>query len=91
VKSTRIFTTSRSITDSTTLAVPFSGNQCQKSHLRILYTKYRPMSLTRYTSTHWLPTIAISAIPTLLTRSSSAPLMVMQPKMSVLEDAASGM
>jgi hypothetical protein len=28
---------------------------------------------------------------TLLTRSSSAPLMIMQPKMSVREDAASGM
>ena len=53
--------------------------------------KYRPMSLTRYTSTQWPPTIASSAMLTLLARSSSAPLMIMQPKMSVLEDAASGM
>jgi hypothetical protein len=28
---------------------------------------------------------------TLLTNSSSAPLIIMQPKMSVLDDAASGM
>ena len=91
VKSTRTFTTSRSSTDSTTLAAPSSAIQCQRSRLRILYMKYRPMSLTRYTSTHWPPTIASSAMLTLLTRSSSAPLMIMQPKMSVLEDAASGM
>jgi hypothetical protein len=91
VKSTRTFTTSRSSTDSTTLAAPSSGIQCQRSRLRILYTKYRPMSFARYTSTHRPPTIASSAMLTLLTRSSSAPLMIMQPKMSVLEDAASGM
>jgi hypothetical protein len=56
-----------------------------------LYVKYRPMSLARYINTHWPPTIASSAMLTLLTRSRSAPLMIMQPKMSVLEDAASGM
>jgi hypothetical protein len=32
-----------------------------------------------------------SAMLTLLTSSSSAPFMIMQQKMSVLEDAASGM
>jgi hypothetical protein len=91
VKSTRTFTMSRSSTDSTTLAAPSSATQCQRSRLRILYTKYRPMSLTRYASTHLLPTIASSAMLTLLTRSSSAQLIIMQRKMSVLEDAASGM
>jgi hypothetical protein len=53
--------------------------------------KYRPMSLMRYTSTHSPPTIASSAMLTLLTSSSSAPLMIMQPKMSVLFPAESGM
>jgi hypothetical protein len=91
VKSTMIFTTSRSSTDSTTPAAPSSGIQCQRSRLRSLYVKYRPMSLTRYTSTHWPPTIASSAMLTLLTRSSSAPLTIMQPKMRVLDDAPSGM
>jgi hypothetical protein len=51
VKSTRTFTTSRSTTDSTTLAAPSRATQCQRSRLRILYIKYRPMSLARYTST----------------------------------------
>ena len=91
VKSTRTFTTSRSSTDSTTPAAPSSGIQCQRSRLRILYTKYMPRSLTRYTSTHWLPTIASSAMLTLLARSCSAQLTIMQKKMSVLENAASGM
>jgi hypothetical protein len=49
------------------------------------------MSLTRYTGTHWLPTIASSDMLTLLTSSSSAPLMIMHPKMSVLFPAESGM
>jgi hypothetical protein len=91
VKSTTTFTKNRSSTDSRTLAAPSSGAQCQRSRLRILYVKYRAMSLTRYKSTHWPPTIASSAMLTLLTRSSSAPLTIMHPKMSVLEDAASGM
>jgi hypothetical protein len=91
VKSTMTFTMILSSTELTRFAAPSSGIQCQRSRLRILYTKYRPMSLTRYTSTHWPPTIESNAMLTLLARSSSAPLMIMQPKMSVLEDAASGM
>jgi hypothetical protein len=74
-----------------TLAAPSSGTQCQRSRLRILYVKYRPMSLTRYPTIHLHPANASRAVLTLLTSNSSAPFMIMQKKMAVLFPAESGM
>jgi hypothetical protein len=81
----------RSIRDSITLATPFNGAQCQKSRRSNLYTMYRLMSLPKETQTHRPPTIASSAVLILLTKSSSAPFMIMQEKMAVLLPAESGM
>jgi hypothetical protein len=49
------------------------------------------MSLARYTGTKVPPAIANIAVLTLLARRRSAPFMIMHMKISVLEDAVSGM
>jgi hypothetical protein len=49
------------------------------------------MSPTRYPTIHLHPAIASRAVLTLLTRSRSAPFMIMQKKMAALLPAESGM